>query len=47
LKLVVDKVNADIAEHEAKRRRMESEREERLRRHEESVREAAKRISFD
>lgn len=47
LKLVVERVNSDVAEHEAKQRRAEEQRAEQLRRHEEQVREAAKRISFD
>lgn len=47
LKLVVERVNSDVAEYEAKQRRAEEQRAEQLCRHEEQVREAAKRISFD
>jgi hypothetical protein len=47
LKAVVEKVNQDIAEHEAKQRRAREAREEQLRQHEQSARDAAKRISFD
>jgi transcriptional regulator with XRE-family HTH domain len=47
LKTVVERVNGDVAEHEAKEGRAEEERAKRLRQHEQSVRDAAKRISFD
>jgi hypothetical protein len=47
LKAVLEKVNKDIAEHEAKQKRLEEERAERLRQHEQSVLEAAKRMNFD
>ncbi len=47
LKLVVERVNSDVAEYEAKQRRAEEQRAEQLGRHEEEVREAARRISFD
>ena len=47
LKVVLDKVNKDIAEHEARQRRLEEERAEQLRQHEKSVRDAAKRMTFD
>jgi len=47
LKLVVDETNRIIGEHEAKQRREAERKAEELKRHEESVRDAAKRISFD
>lgn len=47
LKLVVERVNNDVAEYEAEQRRADEQRTEQLRLHEEEVREAAKRISFD
>jgi TIR domain len=47
LKLVIDKVNQDIAEYEAKQRRAEETRAEQERQHKESASEAAKRITFD
>ena len=47
LKVVLDRVNQDIAEHEAKQRRAKEAREEQLRQHEQSARDAAKRIKFD
>jgi hypothetical protein len=47
LRAVLDKVNKDVAEHEARQRRSEEERAERLRQHEQSVRDAAKRMTFD
>jgi hypothetical protein len=47
LKAVIEKVNKDIAEHEARQRRVQEERAEQLRQHEQSVRDAAKRINFD
>lgn len=47
LKLAVNETNRIIGQHEAKKQ-MEAERKaEELRRHEDSVREAAKKISFD
>jgi hypothetical protein len=47
LKLVVDETNRLIAEYEANRQRESERKGEEQRKHEESVREAAKRISFD
>jgi hypothetical protein len=47
LKVVLDKVNQDIAEHEARLRREEQRRADELRQHKQSVEDAAKKISFD
>lgn len=47
LKVVIETVNRDVAEYEARQRRAEEERAEQLRQHEQSVRDAAKRINFD
>ena len=47
LVVVLDKVNKDIAEHEAKQRSEEARRAEQLRQHKQSVEEVAKRIRFD
>jgi hypothetical protein len=47
LKAVVEKVNRDVAEDEARQRRAEEERAKQLREHEQSARDAAKRITFD
>ena len=47
LKVVLDKVNTDIAALEAKQRREQEKRAEQLRQHRQSVEEAAKRIRFD
>jgi hypothetical protein len=47
LKLAVDEANRLIAEQEAKKQAEADRKREEQRRHEESVREAAKRISFD
>jgi TIR domain len=47
LKCVLEKVNNDIAEFEAKQRRAEDRRSQQLREHRESVEAAAKRIRFD
>ena len=47
LKLVLETVNRDIAELEAKLRREQEKRDEQLRQHRQTVEEAAKRIRFD
>jgi hypothetical protein len=47
LKVVLDKVNQDVAEHEARLRREEQRRADELRQHKQSVEDAAKKISFD
>ena len=47
LKLVLDHVNMAIAEHEAKKQKLEEKRAQEQRDHDEAVREAAKRITFD
>ena len=47
LKLVIDEVNRDVANYEAKQKQAEEQRAEQLRQHRESAEEAAKRITFD
>jgi hypothetical protein len=47
LKLAIDETNRIIAECEEKQRRQAEQRAEELKRHEDSVRDTAKRISFD
>jgi TIR domain len=47
LKAVLDRVNADIMELEAKQQREQEQRAEQLRQHRQSVEDAAKRIRFD
>lgn len=47
LKAVLDKVNDDISDLEAKQRREQERHSEQLRQHRASVEEAAKRIRFD
>jgi len=47
LKVVLDKVNTDVEEYEARKRRERERRSEQLRQHRHSVEEVAKRIRFD
>jgi hypothetical protein len=47
LKIVLEKVNRDIAEHEQRQRRAEEMRAEQLRQHRQSVKDSARKISFD
>ncbi len=47
LKVVLEKVNQDIAEHEQRQRQLADRQAEELRQHKQSVEDAAKKISFD
>jgi hypothetical protein len=47
LKVVLEKVNIDIAEHERRQRQLAEQKAEQLRQHQQLVDDIAKRISFD
>lgn len=47
LRHVLDKVNQDVAEHEAQERARAEREEQRRREHDENVRDVASRLKFD